>query len=263
MKIENSVLQSAVYECETTADKSQWDAKHALEDLFYSNPLPKTDLLFNLGLFSLSALNVKLITLHEIYQRFVTIPGMIVEFGTWWGQNLVLLENLRAIHEPFNKQRQIVGFDTFDGYQNDCSTKDKPSLVWQEHSYSTGKSYKSFLEELLKVHERNNVLGHKNGMHSLIEGDVTKTAPVYFAEHPESLVAFAYFDIGLYEPTKAAMLAIKPHLIPGSVILLDELTWSESPGEAIAFKEVFQGSKFNIEKCKYYPSKSIVIFQGN
>ena len=100
-------------------------------------------------------------------------------------------------------------------------------------------------------------------MHSLIKGDVTTTSTEYFAKHPESLVAFAYFDIGLYEPTKAAMLAIKPHLIPGSIILLDQLTWAESPGEALAFREVFQESNFTIEKCKYYPSKSIVTFHGN
>ena len=42
--------------------------------------------------------------------------GALIEFGTWRGQNLVLLENLRAIHEPFNKQRTIIGFDTFAGY---------------------------------------------------------------------------------------------------------------------------------------------------
>lgn len=258
MKNENSLLQEKVYALEATADKAQIQARQSLKEMFDANPLPESDLLFNLGLFTRSSLLVKFITLHEIYERFVNIPGMIVEFGTWWGQNLVLLENLRAIHEPFNKQRHIIGFDTFEGYNNHCSEKDKPSEVWQEQSYSTGRSYKSYLNELLVTHEKSNVLGHNHGKHSLIEGDVTETAPAYFADHPESLVAFAYFDIGLYEPTKVAMQAIKPHLMPGSIILLDELTWAVSPGEALAFKEVFSGMKFTIEKCKYYPSKSII-----
>lgn len=260
MKNDNKTLQEKIYELEATADKTQISARQSLLEMFNANPLPESDLLFNLGLFTRSSLLVKYITLHEIYQRFVNIPGMIVEFGTWWGQNLVLLENLRAIHEPFNKQRHILGFDTFQGYNNNCSEKDKSSLAWQEQSYSTGKNYKSFLNELLITHEKSNVLGHNHGKHLLVEGDVTQTAPAYFAERPESLVAFAYFDIGLYEPTKAAMLAIKPHLMPGSIILLDELTWAEAPGEALAFKEVFQGVKFSIEKCKYYPSKSIIVF---
>jgi hypothetical protein len=74
-------------------------------------------------------------------------------------------------------------------------------------------------------------------------------------------VAFAYFDMGLYNPTKAALSAIKPHLVSGSIILLDELTWSEAPGEAIAFKEVFGRHDVRIEKCALYPSKTIVIIR--
>ena len=71
-------------------------------------------------------------------------------------------------------------------------------------------------------------------------------------------MALAYFDLGLYGPTRAALAAIKPHMVPGSVMLLDELTWAESPGEAIAFKEIFGGTPYTIEKCRLYPSKSIV-----
>lgn len=260
MKTNQESTQASVYEVEATANSAQQAARQTLETFFESNPLSRSDLLFNLGLFTRSSLLAKYITLHEIYQQFVNIPGLIVEFGTWWGQNLVLLENLRAIHEPFNKQRRIIGFDTFEGYTHPTHTNDKMSIVWDKDSYSTGTDYQSFLENLLKTHEQSNIMGHINGNHLLVQGDVTQTAPAYFSDHPESLVAFAYFDLALYEPTKAAMLAIKPHLIPGSIILLDELTWPEAPGEAIAFKEVFNDMKFKIEKCKLYPSKSIIIF---
>lgn len=263
MQSEHSSVQTLVYECETTADQLQLNARQHLQTLFESHPLPREDLLFNLGLFTRSSLLVKYLVLNDIYQQFIKLPGLIVEFGTWWGQNLVLLENLRAIHEPFNKQRHILGFDTFEGYSTaHCSSKDKLSVAWQEQSYSTGKSYKTFLEDLLKTHEKSNVLGHLHSMHKLIDGDVTVTAPAYFSQHPESLIAFAYFDIGLYEPTKAAMQAIKPHLMPGSIILLDELTWGEAPGEAIAFKETFSDTRYTLEKCKLYPSKSIVTIHG-
>jgi hypothetical protein len=46
--------------------------------------------------------------------------------------------------------------------------------------------------------------------------------------------------------------------VTGSVLLLDEFTWSESPGEAIAFKEVFGLREVKVEKCVMYPSKTIV-----
>ena len=129
----------------------------------------------------------------------------------------------------------------------------------KEHGgYNSGSDYPRYLAELLEVHEGNNAFGHLRGNHKLVAGDVTHTAPKYFADHPETLVAFAFFDMGPYEPTVAALRAIKPHLVPGSVLLFDELTWAGAPGEAIAFKEVFRDIPYRIEKCALYPSKSIV-----
>src|SRR6266851_1201470 len=249
--------QIAAFQTETTATDSQLSYRERLAELFRKTPLPAEDLLFNLGMYTRSSLLVKFIVAHQLYERIKSIPGVLIEFGTWWGQNLVLLENLRAIHEPFNKQRMIVGFDTFCGYTK-ASEKDKESDVWAPHSYSTTEGYKAYLEELLQVHEGNNVLGHLRGNHKLVEGDVEQTAPQYSKEHPETIVAMAYFDVGLYKPTKAALVAVKPHLVPGSVMLLDEFTWKEAPGEAVAFKEVFARSEYVMEKCQFYPSKAIV-----
>lgn len=249
--------QIITYALETTANEGQLKSRQLLIELFQTSPLSIEDVLFNIGMYTRSSVLVKFLLMGEIYKRVKNIPGAIVEFGTWWGQNLVLLENLRAIYEPFNKQRVIIGFDTFEGYKG-ASEKDKDTAVWQHNSYSTTKSYKEYLQKLLQVHEGNNALGHITGNHELVEGDILETAPKYFSDHPETIVAMAYFDLGLYKPTLAALNAIKPHLVPGSILLLDELTWKESPGEAIAFKEVFSRSEYIIEKCELYPSKSIV-----
>lgn len=249
--------QHEVYALETTASAGQIKSRNNLKELFEASPLPKDDLLFNVGLYTRSSVLVKFLVMYELYQRFLNVPGVLVEFGTWWGQNLVLLENLRAILEPFNKQRKIIGFDTFAGYAS-STTKDGDSEFFKEGSYATTQDYQAYLDSLIREHEGSNVLGHVSGVHQLVKGDVTQTAPSYFAKSPETLVAFAYFDMGLYEPTKAALLSIKPHLVSGSIILLDELTWPESPGEALAFKEVFSPSEYRIEKVQLYPSKTII-----
>lgn len=249
--------QEKVFQIETTASNEQLSFRKRLVELFERSPLPPEERLFNIGMYTRSSVLVKYLVMNDIYLKIKDIPGQLLEFGTWWGQNLVILENLRAIHEPFNKQRIIVGFDTFDGY-TPPSERDKGSEVWAKGSYSTGVGYVDYLRELLEVHEGSNVLGHVHGIHRLVVGNVEKTAPQYFNEHPEAIVAFAYFDMALYGPTKVALEAIKPHLVSGSVILLDELTWSESPGEAIAFKEVFGRDEVKIEKAPLYPSKAIV-----
>ena len=243
----------------TTAHGDTFTHRARLHEMFANSPLPKDDLMFNLGLYVRSSLLVKFLVLNDLYVRFKSLPGALIEFGTWWGQNLVLLENLRTIHEPFNKQRAILGFDTFKGYPLEGSLS--PEATKTHKGYATGAAYSDYLKELLEVHEGNNAFGHIRGNCKLVEGDVQQTAPRYFIDHPETLVAFAYFDLGPYEPTIAALRAILPHLVPGSILLFDELTWVGAPGEAIAFKEIFSKTKYSVEKCQLYPSKSIVTVQ--
>ncbi len=215
-----------------------------LSQSFKNSPLPEEELMFNLGMYTRGSLLVKFLVISDLYKRILDIPGNIYEFGTWWGQNMILCENLRAIYEPFNKQRHIIGFDTFSGYNNS----------W----YSTSKNYKKYLEELLETHEGNNILGHIRGQHTLIEGDVCKTVPKHFDSNKNEIVALAYLDIGTYDTTRAILTSIKPNLVKGSIILLDQFSWKEMPGEAMAFKEIFKNSEYKIEKCNLYPSKAIV-----
>jgi hypothetical protein len=240
----------------TTAQAEAFAARERLREMMQGSPLPPDELMFNLGLYVRSSLLVKFLVLHDAYRRIQSVPGALMEFGTWRGQNLVLLENLRAIHEPFNKQRPIIGFDTFAGYPEEAGMAAKSTET--HGGYNTGGGYPDYLNELLQVHEGMNAFGHIRGGHRLIAGDVCETAPQYFADHPETLVAFAFFDMGPYEPTVAALKALLPHTVPGSVLLFDELTWAGAPGEAIAFKEVFRDVRYSIEKCQFYPSKSLV-----
>ncbi|HXA41125.1 MAG TPA: TylF/MycF/NovP-related O-methyltransferase [Phenylobacterium sp.] len=240
----------------TTAQGEAFGFRARLGEMMQASPLAPDELMFNLGLYVRSSLLVKFLVLHDVYRRIQHIPGALIEFGTWRGQNLVLLENLRAIHEPFNKQRTIIGFDTFSGYPEEAGMAAKSTET--HGGYDTGRTYPDYLGELLQVHEGMNAFGHLRGNHRLIAGDVCETAPKYFADHPETLVAFAFFDMGPYEPTAAALQAILPHMMPGSVLLFDELTWAGAPGEAIAFKEAFRDRPYKIEKCQFYPSKSLV-----
>ena len=241
----------------TSADSLQLASRSRLEAMYLDSPLPPEHMMFNLGMYVRSSLLVKFLFMDDIYKRISNLPGVLVEFGVWWGQNLVLMENLRAIHEPFNKQRIILGFDTFNGYRT-FTDKDVRGDVMSDGTYATPADYKQRLAQLLEAHERANAFGHRSGNHKLIEGDVTITAHEYFEANPHTLVAMAFFDIGTYRPTLEGLKAIKSSLIPGSVIVFDELTWNGAPGEAIAFKEVFRNIKYKIERSHLYPSKAIV-----
>ena len=247
------------YKIETTVSPDKIAAREELYRLFVETPIPLDQLLINLGLYMRSGALLKVLFLNELYELIKGIPGVIMEFGCWWGQNMVLFENLRAIYEPFNQNRRIIGFDTFKGYPK-LSDKDIEGDTLKVGGYTTSRGYKNYLEELLAYHEGNNVLSVVK-KHTVIEGNVIDTVPKYLNENPETIIALAYFDLALYEPTKACLEAIKPHLIKGSVILLDELNWKDFRGETIAFKEVFKDVRFTLKLSRYMKDRVICIIE--
>ena len=61
----------------------------------------------------------------------------------------MLLENLRVPFMNFNKQRIIVGFDTFEGYARQPTAEDgaNASEVFLDDTYATGLDYKTYLDK--------------------------------------------------------------------------------------------------------------------
>ena len=83
-----------------------------LQALYQASPLGSEELLFNLGLYTRSSLLVKFIVMSQLYERILPIPGLLMEFGVWWGQNLVMLENLRRVADHIQRMavRTCVSF---------------------------------------------------------------------------------------------------------------------------------------------------------
>jgi len=239
------------------ASAAQQEARQRLIELFRNCPIPHDQLMTNLPLFIRSSALAKVLYIDELYRLITDIPGVIIEFGSWWGANLVLFENLRAVHEPYNHQRKVIGFDTFTGYSVP-GEQDGNDVLVANGAYSTGETYIKYLEELLHYHETENTLPHIQKF-QLVGGDATRTIGEYFKAHPETIVALAYFDMQLYEPTKACLEAIKPHLIQGSVIAMDELAASEFPGETLAYREAIGLERFRLSRSRYLPDRCYAI----
>src|SRR5690606_22947424 len=176
----------------TAAEK---DNKHQLAARLRSAAIPNGELLDNLGLYltrqSLSRINF----MQKIYEMIVPVHGVVMEFGVRWGQHMALFSMLRGIHEPINYTRRIVGFDTFAGFPS-VSSEDGAKV--KEGDYSVAAGWKENLERILDFHEQNAPIPHKK-KYELVQGDATKTLPAYLADHPETIVALAYFDFDLYK----------------------------------------------------------------
>jgi hypothetical protein len=202
----------------------------------FDSPIPADEILHNLGLFLTSKSLSRILFFYEIYQLILRTHGVVMEFGVRWGQTLSIVSALRGILEPFNRHRKIIGFDTFEGFRG-VSGQDGTRSNCREGSFSVSGGYEERLEQILKIQELTNPMAHIT-RHRLIKGDARETVPAYLREHPETTVSLAIFDFDIYEPTKAALEAIKPHLFKGSVLVFDELNDDVFPGETVAVNDV-------------------------
>lgn len=228
----------------TLASAEETAAYGRLLELLSHSPLPRKELLFNLGLFLNRASLGRILFMQHLYSKIVPIHGIVVEFGVRWGQNLALFSTFRNLYEPHNYSRKIVGFDTFEGFPS-ISTQDGMFPSSQVGAYSVTPDYESYLDDLLATHERLAPRSHLKKF-ELVKGDVRDTLPAYLESHPETIISFAYFDMDIYEPTKFCLEMIKPYLAKGSVIGFDELGLPDFPGETTALKEVWDLSNYRI-----------------
>jgi hypothetical protein len=158
---------------------------------------------------------------------------------------------LRGIFEPYNHNRRIIGFDTFEGLKG-VSAKDGGASVAVDGAYDTAPSYEQFLEKTLACLEAECPLPHIRKF-ELVKGDIRQTLPDYLQRNPQTIVSFAYFDMDIYEPTKAALEAIMPHVTKGTIIGFDEVNWDTFPGPTLAIKEVLGLDRFKIHRSPLQP----------
>jgi hypothetical protein len=127
-----------------------------------------------------------------------------------WGQNLSLFMSFRGIYEPCNYSRKIIGFGTFSGFPS-VSPQDGTDEVVGIGAYGVTPVYEKYLESILDYHEKESPLSHLR-KYELVKGDACVTLKKYLEDHPETIIALAYFDFDIYEPTRTCLELIRPNL---------------------------------------------------
>jgi hypothetical protein len=225
------------------------ELRRQLVEALKQTPIPDEELLAQLGLYLTRQTLARILFMHELYRLVLDVPGVLFELGVRWGQNLALWSSFRGMYEPYNHTRRIVGFDTFAGFPR-ISEEDGDAAVAVESAYDVGEGYDDHLRELLRNHERASPLSHLERF-ELVVGDAVETVPRYLIERPETIVALAYFDFDLYEPTRAALEAIRPHLPRGAVLGFDQLSSRTFPGETRAVQEVLGVPSLRLVRSQY------------
>lgn len=173
----------------SNASEQELSRRQTFSELLHASPLPAAELQNNLGLYLKRQSLSRILFMHELYQKIVPVHGVIMDFGTRWGQNLALFSSFRGMYEPYNYNRKLVGFDTFSGFPSHAP-QDGSDAAIQPGAYGVTPGYEQHLAQLLAAHEAESPLDHIV-KHELVKGDVTETLPAYLARQPETMIALA------------------------------------------------------------------------
>jgi hypothetical protein len=234
---------------------AELDLKVEFANRIRNTAIPNDELLDNLGLFLTRQTLSRINFIQRLYEMIVPVHGVIMEFGVRWGQNLSLFSSFRGMFEPYNYNRKIIGFDTFEGFPSVHQLDGDGVNVG---NYGVAERWESELEKILEFHNSSSPISHKK-KYALVKGDASKTLPWYLDKNPETIISLAYFDFDIYEPTKNCLNAILPHLTRGSVVAFDELNCPEFPGETAALKEVLGLGKYALRRLPNSPLASYIV----
>lgn len=235
----------------------EMQARIDLAELFAARPIPDEDLLDHVELFMRPQRIGEILALNDLYQQVVGVHGIIVEFGVRWGRHLSVFNALRNYYEPTNFYRKIVGFDTFEGFL-DPSPEDGESDRVFSKSMAVTPDYQAYLERIMTLHETETLMSHIRRF-ELCAGDAPLELEKYLVRNPETIVALAYFDMDLHDPTRACLELLRPHMPAGSVIAFDELMHPDFPGEAIALKSAVDITKQRIRRSPHSPNPAYIV----
>ena len=152
-----------------------------------------------------------------------------------------------------------MGFDTFEGFVGTCDRDGKADII-SEGAYSVTTGYEDYLNQLLDYHEQESPVSHIK-KHALVKGDASKTIGEYLEKNPETIIALAYFNMDIYQPTVNCLKAIKGALTKGSIIGFDELNCPHFPGETVALREALGLDKYKLVRHPHNPYPAYLVIE--
>lgn len=224
-------------EVKTFESNQEREVRGLIVDKLLSTSIPTNQLLSNLQLFINSKNLSRILFFDFLYRQILQVPGVVFDFGTRWGPNAAEFISLRGIYEPYNRHRKVIAFDTFEGFP-DINIKDGNSDLMRKGNLELPKGYANELVEILQLLELDNPISHIKKF-DVIKGNAVNSLKEYINLNTDTIVALAYFDFDLYEPTYECLNQIKDRLTKGSIVAFDELNDPDSPGETHALMEVF------------------------
>ena len=187
------------------------------------------------------------LTRIKLFEKILEVQGSIVECGVYQANSLFIYAHLSSILEPYNFNRKIIGFDTFEGFRS-ISNKDPKGINEKDFS-NTNLNH---LKKWVNVFDENRAVSHIPKI-ELIKGNAINTIPKYINDNPHLIISLLYLDFDIYEPTSVALKNFLPLVPKGGIIGFDEINSKKWEGETIALKENIVLENIKLKKFYFDP----------
>jgi len=187
----------------------------------------------------------------ELFKMTLEVPGDIAELGVFRGLGLFTWANLLESYCIGDRTKTVYGFDNWAGFGN-LSMEDG-ELDDSVQKIVGGFSPVKYLKELqnaINIYDDDRFVPWKPRI-KLECGNIEQTAKQFVIDNPGIRFSLVHFDCDLYKPTKAALEAFWPILSKGGVMLFDEYSIPEWPGETKAVDEFFAYKNVQIKKFQW------------
>jgi hypothetical protein len=198
---------------------------------------------------------------YELFKKVKNIKGSIIECGVHHGGGLMTWAKLSSALEPYSIHRKVLGFDTFEGFENihknDLSDNFNPNL--KKGGFDLKYDGLKELKMSIDLFDENRYLNQFEKV-ELIKGDALKTIPKYIEDNSHLIISLLFLDFDLYEPTRVALEHFLPLIPKGGIIAFDEVNNKFWPGETKAFLEKIGNiNSYKLEKFTFDPNISYII----
>ena len=173
----------------------------------------------------------------KFFEMIKDVPGDIVECGVARGRSLIILS---ALNKILGLDRQIFGYDSFEGFPEPASQDMSPRNAKKgEYLTSPSGEYK-YTEDFVQT-----VLSCAGVDHVVIKKGFFDES---LKSHPVYPIALLHLDGDLYEAHKYPLEILFDRVSSGGIIVFDDVLDTQAdvpfPGARIAVKE-FLGDRFD------------------
>lgn len=232
-----------------------YDGRADVRQFVEQSPLPDIHKVANFSVYAYRQDINRFLALHELFNIQIPVKGSIVECGVFLGQSLFSFAHFSGIYEPANYHRQVIGFDTFDGFP-DWDSKDAFDPIRGIFK----PNFDSFteLDNASRAFQKNHYLEGEEKIR-LIKGDAKDTIPTFLEDNQHFMCSLLYLDFDLYQPTKIALEHFLPRMPKGAVVAFDEIHNPHWPGETRALMDTIGIPNLEIRNFPFNPNISYAI----